>query len=153
LWIVGVIAIGEEAPAIPGLAFEPGPTALVFYKVTCPVCQMAAPKVAALEDAYPGHVVGLGQDPEDQLASFDAAYGFGAPSFADLAPYEVSNAYRIEAVPTLILVGRDGVVRDVVQSWDREGYNRVARELAEGTGLPLAEPSDSEDGLPAFRPG
>ena len=151
--IVGVIAIGEAAPAVPGLSFEAGPTALVFYKVTCPVCQMAAPKVAALEDAYPGHVVGLGQDPEAELASFDAAHGFGAPSFADVAPYEVSNAYGIVAVPTLVLVDRDGVVRDVVQSWDREGYNRVARELAESTGLPLVEPSDAADGLPAFRPG
>jgi thiol-disulfide isomerase/thioredoxin len=150
---MGVIAIGDEAPAIPGLAFGAGATALVFYKVTCPVCQMAAPKVAALEDAYPGHVVGLGQDPEQDLAAFDAEHGFGAPSIADLAPYEASNAYGIEAVPTLILVGADGVVHDVVQSWDREGYNRVAGELAELTGLPRIEPSDARDGLPAFRPG
>jgi thiol-disulfide isomerase/thioredoxin len=150
---MAVIAIGDQAPAIPGLAFEAGPTALVFYKVTCPVCQMAAPKVAALEDAYPGHVVGLGQDAEEDLAAFDAEHGFGAPSIADLAPYEASNAYGIEAVPTLILVGPDGVVRDVVQSWDREGYNRVAGELAELTGLPPVEPSDARDGLPAFRPG
>jgi thiol-disulfide isomerase/thioredoxin len=148
-----VIAIGEEAPGITGLAFEAGPTALVFYKVTCPVCQMAAPKVAVLEDAYPGHVIGLGQDAEEDLAAFDAEHGFGAPSIADVAPYEASNAYGIEAVPTLILVGIDGVVRDVVQSWDREGYNRVAGELAELTGLPLVEPSDAQDGLPAFRPG
>ena len=150
---MAVIEIGDEAPAIPGLAFEDGPTALVFYKVTCPVCQMAAPKVAALEDAYPGHVLGLGQDPEQDLAAFDAEHGFGAPSIADLAPYEASNAYGIEAVPTLILVGPDGVVRDVVQSWDREGYNRVAGELAELTGFPPAEASDARDGLPAFRPG
>jgi hypothetical protein len=150
---VAVIAIGDEAPTIPGLGFEAGPTALVFYKVTCPVCQLAAPKVAALEDAYPGHVVGLGQDPEEDLAAFDAEHGFGAPSIADVAPYETSNAYGIEAVPTLILVGADGVVRDVVQSWDREGYNRVARELADLTGLPRVEPSHAQDGLPAFRPG
>lgn len=150
---MAVIAIGDEAPAIPGLGFAAGPTALVFYKVTCPVCQMAAPKVAALEDAYPGHVIGLGQDPEDALAAFDAEHGFGAPSIADLAPYEASNAYGIEAVPTLILVGPDGVVHDVVQSWDREGYNRVAGELAELTGLPRIEPSNARDGLPAFRPG
>jgi thiol-disulfide isomerase/thioredoxin len=150
---MAVIAIGDEAPAIPGVVFEAGPTALVFYKVTCPVCQMAAPKVAALEDAYPGHVLGLGQDPEDALAAFDAEHGFGAPSIADLAPYEASDAYGIEAVPTLILVGADGAVHDVVQSWDREGYNRVAGELAELTGLSRVEPSDARDGLPAFRPG
>jgi thiol-disulfide isomerase/thioredoxin len=150
---VAVIAIGDEAPAIPGLAFEAGATALIFYKVTCPVCQMAAPKVAILEDAYPGHVIGLGQDAEDDLVAFDAEHGFGAPSIADLPPYEASNAYGIEAVPTLILVGQDGVVRDVVQSWDREGYNRVAGKLSDLTGLPRVEPSNVGDGLPAFRPG
>ena len=150
---MAVIAIGDEAPAIPGLAFEAGPTALVFYKVTCPVCQMAAPKVAILEDAYPGHVIGIGQDADDDLVAFDAEHGFGAPSIADLPPYAASNAFGIEAVPTLILVGPDGVVRDVVQSWDREGYNRIAAELSDLTGLPRVEASNVGDGLPAFRPG
>jgi thiol-disulfide isomerase/thioredoxin len=150
---VTVIAVGDEAPPIPGVAFEAGPTALVFYKVTCPVCQLAAPKVAALEDAYPGHVIGLGQDAEEDLVAFDTEHGFGAPSIADLPPYEASDAYGIEAVPTLILVGSEGVVHDVVQSWDREGYNRVAGELADLTGLPRVEPSDAQDGLPSFRPG
>jgi thiol-disulfide isomerase/thioredoxin len=150
---VAVIAIGDEAPAIPGLAFEAGPTALVFYKVTCPVCQMAAPKVAILEDAYPGHVIGIGQDADDDLVAFDAEHGFGAPSIADVPPYAASNAFGIEAVPTLILVSPDGVVRDVVQSWDREGYNRIAAELSDLTGLPRVEASNVGDGLPAFRPG
>ena len=57
------------------------------------------------------------------------------------------------AVPTLFLVDADGVVDDVVQSWDRDGYNRVSERLAELTGSPYPEISDEDDGFPSFRPG
>lgn len=133
--------------------FSDGPTALFFYKVTCPVCQMAAPKARALADAYPGRIFGIGQDPEERLGEFDREYGMDIPHLADLPPYEASNAYGIEVVPTVFLVDRDGVVLDTVESWDRDGYNRVSRRLAELTGSEYVEISAARDGLPPFRPG
>jgi hypothetical protein len=114
---------------------------------------MAAPKVAALDDAFPGHVVGVGQDPAGELESFASEFGLGAPSTSDTDPYPTSDSYGIETVPTLVLVGSDGVVTDVVQSWDRDGYNRVADELADLTGRESIIVSDPDDGLPPFRPG
>ena len=75
--------------------------ALFFYKVTCPVCQMAAPKVQGFEPAYPGRIVGVRQDPEDKLADFDRELEMGFESVSDLPPYELSNAYQIGVVPTL----------------------------------------------------
>ena len=147
------IEIGAQAPLIPGVDLDAGPTAVVFYKVTCPVCQMAAPKVSMLEAAFPGRVVGVGQDPADALEAFDDRFDFGAPTTSDTPPYPASDAYAIESVPTLVLVGEDGVVADVVQSWDRDGYNRVAAELAELTGRPPVVVSAPDDGLPPFRPG
>ena len=59
---------GSSAPPIPGVDFDTGPLALFFYKVTCPVCQLAAPKVAEFQRAYPGRIVGVGQDPEGRVA-------------------------------------------------------------------------------------
>lgn len=144
---------GAQAPGIRGVDFGAGPTAVVFYKVTCPVCQMVAPKVAALHDAFPGRVIGVGQDPVSELESFASEFGFGAPSTSDTDPYPISDSYGIEAVPTLVLVGSDGVVADVVQSWNRDGYNHVGDELAELTGRPTQVVSDPDDGLPPFRPG
>jgi len=133
--------------------FAAGPTALFFYKVTCPVCQMAAPAARKFEQAYPGRIAGIGQDPAEKLAEFDRQYGLGFATVADLPPYDTSNAYGIISVPTLFLVGTDGMVLESVPSWDRDGYNAVSQRLAGLTGgayVPISEPGD---GLPPFRPG
>ena len=148
-----LIASGDTAPPIPGADLGGTPRAVFFYKVTCPVCQMAAPKASALEAAYPGSVLGVGEDPPEKLAQFATTFGMDVPTVPDEEPFAASDAYGISAVPTLFLVGADGVVEDVVQSWDRAGYNRVSARLAELTGSPYVEISGADDGLPAFRPG
>ncbi len=147
------IAVGEQAPPVPGVPFGDGPIGLLFYKVTCPTCQLAAPKADAFERAYPGRVIGIGQDPPEALEAFASEFGMGLRTIPDLPPYEVSNAYGIEFVPTLVLVGADGGVLESVGAWDREGFNRVSRRLAELTGAEPAVVSDPGDGLPAFKPG
>lgn len=126
---------------------------LFFYKVTCPVCQMAAPPASRFQHAYPGRIQGIGQDPEEKLAEFDHAYGLGFPAIADLPPYEISDAYGIRVVPTTFLVDTDGSVRDIVESWDRDGLNRLSKDLASQLGAEVATISEPSDGLPPFRPG
>lgn len=147
------IAKGKKAPGVPGAGDASGPRAVVFYKVTCPVCQMAAPKLSTLERAYPGHVQAVGQDPPEKLAAFDREFGFGLPSMFDAPPYELSNAYGVQVVPTVFLIGAGQEVADVVESWDRDGLNRLSRELAELTGLGYQPISEEGDGLPSLRPG
>jgi len=144
---------GSKAPAVPGVDFPAGPTALFFYKVTCPVCQMAAPPAGKFEQAYPGRIVGIGQDPEEKLTEFDRQYGLGFASIPDLPPYDVSEAYGIVSVPTLFLVGTDGTLLESVPSWDRSGYNAVSERLAKLVGADPVSISEPGDGLPAFRPG
>src|SRR5437867_1089157 len=144
---------GTDAPEIPGVRFDDGPTAIWFYKVTCPVCQLAAPKAALLERAYPGHVVGVGQDPGASLSAFAREFEMGLASVSDEPPYPLSNAYGIETVPTLFLVGEDGTILDRVVSWDREGYNRLASRMADLKGSAPVTISEPSDGLPPFRPG
>jgi len=150
---VQTLAPGAPAPEVPDVDFAQGPTALFFFKVTCPVCQMAAPVARKLEEAYPGRVVGVGQDPEPKLAQFDREYGLGIPTQADVPPYPVSNSYGLSVVPTLVLVAADGTVDQVVESWDREGYNEVSRRLADLAGAEPVTVSEPGDGLPSFRPG
>lgn len=150
---MAVIVVGEPAPLVPGVTFEEGPVVLVFYKVTCPVCQMAAPKVELMARAYPGRVVGVGQDPPEELERFGREFGMDVPAVPDLPPYDVSNAYGVESVPTLFVIDGAGEVADAVISWDRTGYNRASARLAELLGVEPALVSDSSDGLPPFRPG
>jgi thiol-disulfide isomerase/thioredoxin len=146
------LAPGSAAPDVPGLDLGAGPSALVFYKVTCPVCQMTAPKLQAFERAYPGRLVGIGQDPEEALERFGEEFDLDIAHEADPAPYPLSSAYGVRVVPTVFLV-RDGRVLDVVESWDRDGLNELSARLAELTDSPYAEISKDGDGLPPFRPG
>lgn len=146
------IDVGSEAPKVPG-ATQTGPHTLVFYKTTCPTCQMAAPAFDVFERAYPGRLVGVGQDPAGELTAFAADLGVGFPSVSDTKPYQASNAYDIEHVPTLFVVDGRGSVADVVESWDRAGINRASATLAGLLGVSAATVSDPDDGLPEFRPG
>ena len=142
---------GTTAPPIPSVAFDK-PTAVYFYKVTCPVCQLSGPVTDTFQRAYPGHIVGVGQDPPERLDQFASEFGVTFPSEVDAPPYDVSDAYGIRVVPTLYLI-EDGTVTDVAESWDRAGFNRISERLAASTGREYAVISEEGDGLPAFRPG
>jgi peroxiredoxin len=121
--------------------------------VTCPVCQMAAPKIGALAAAYPGRITGIGQDPPDKLQRFGQSHGLAFPSLMDSVPYAISEGYGIRVVPTLFLVDAAGTVAGIAESWDRDGFNRLSLALAEATGSDYTPVSEPGDGLPAFRPG
>lgn len=151
-----VLQPGETAPSFTlaeatgeGDVTDPwkdGPVVLAFFKTTCPVCQMAAPAVQALADGG-ARVVAVGEDPPDQLRVYADRYQQKVTTVTEPPPYAVSSAYGLETVPSLVLVGDDGVVRAAVESWDRTGWNRVAEAAGAGT---VSHPSD---GLPPFRPG
>jgi thiol-disulfide isomerase/thioredoxin len=147
------IEIGSPAPPARDVSFEDGPVGLFFYKVTCPTCQLAAPKMAAFERAYPGRVVGFGQDPPDVLEAFGEFHGMGIRTVSDEPHYEVSDAYGIVSVPTLVVVDDDGVVVDRVDGWDRAGFNRASERISARLGAEPAVISEPSDGLPAFKPG
>jgi thiol-disulfide isomerase/thioredoxin len=147
------IAPGTPAPQIEGVTFGDGPVALLFWKDSCPVCQMVAPLSAAFEASVPGRLVGVSQDDAARTARFAERHGFAARSVLDPPPYAASDAYGVESVPLLVLVGADGVVADVSGAWDREAWNRIAASLAEAVGVPAFPVSEEGDGLPTYRPG
>jgi peroxiredoxin len=123
-----------------------GPVVLAFFKTTCPVCQMVAPKLTALAEAG-APVIGVGQDPPAKLQAYANEHGQRIPTVSESPPYELSSAFGISVVPTLFAVSADGVVEQTVVSWDRDRWNRFAESL----GIPAI--SDESDGLPVFRPG
>jgi len=88
----------------------------------------------------------------DVSESSNIDLGTSFASVPDEPPYEASNAYGVRTVPTLFVLD-DGDVVDVVESWDRDGWNRAAARLADLTGQAAEEVSSEGDGLPPFRPG
>ncbi|MGH2740631.1 MAG: peroxiredoxin family protein [Actinomycetota bacterium] len=146
------IGVGAQAPPIPGADVGNGVKAVVFYKVTCPTCQMTAPPVNRLHTEFPDQFVAVVQDPKERAEEFGREFAASFPSIPDTEPYTVSNAYEIRTVPTVILVEK-GEVTDVVESWDREGWNRVGARMGELAGVGARTVSEEGDGLPPFRPG
>jgi hypothetical protein len=146
------IAVGDLAAPVAGVDVA-GPHALVFYKVSCGVTKMATPAIERLARAYPGLVVGVGQDPPSDLRAFATEFGLSFQQVADLEPYTASDAYGIQSAPTAIAVDADGTVAAVAESWDRPAWNRLSAVLADLAGLPAVEVSEPADGLPDFKPG
>lgn len=139
------------APEIPGADLR-DPAAIVFYKVTCPTCQMAAAPMGRLHRAAGDRFLAVAQDPADRAAEFAGAHGVSFPSISDEEPYEISSTWGVRVVPTLF-VAADGRIEDVVESWDREGWARASGRLGDLLGRPIPAPSEEGDGLPSFRPG
>src|SRR4051794_41876580 len=117
------IATGSKAPVVDGATRE-GPHVLVFFKVTCGTTQLATPTIERLGQAFPGRVIGVGQDPQPALDAFSTEYGLTLPLVPDLDPYEASDAYGIESAPTAAPAAGDGSVPHLPaprarQAWDR----------------------------------
>ncbi len=151
-----MIAAGTTAPsftlpdAMTGEAvtdpWHGGRTVVAFFKVTCPVCKMVAPKLTALAEGG-ARVVAVGEDPSAALQRYATEEGQRVQTVSEASPYVVSDAYGISTVPTLFLVEPDGTVAEAIGGWDRDRWNAVAAAFG------ASAISDDADGLPVFRPG
>lgn len=147
------IALGTAAPDVAGDPVPHGPKALVFFKVTCGTTKLATPAIERLAQAYPGRVVGVGQDRPADLDAFGRTFELSLPLVPDLEPYPASDAYGIVSAPTVVLVDAEGHVAEVAESWDRAAWNRLSAALAGLLGVEPAAVSEPGDGLPGFKPG
>src|SRR4051812_41900998 len=85
-------------------ARKQGPVAIAFFKISCPVCQMASPFFERLHQAFHGtnpRVVGISQDSPKDTAAFAKQYAITFPlALDDTKRYPASNAYGLTNVPT-----------------------------------------------------
>lgn len=127
---------------------------LAFYKTTCPTCRLAFPFVERLHRAYDAFpVFGVSQDDAAATDGFCREFGITFPMLLEAAPWPVSSAYELIAVPTLVLVGKDGVVADVMEGWQRSAMNRHGTTISGWIGAKPAAVSTPEDGAPELKPG
>ena len=159
------LAVGTQAPTfrLPAGDGEPrtleqlgSPAVLAFFKTSCPTCQLAFPVFGELERRFRGtaSVVAVAQDPMLEAQPWLTELGFEGDVLDDsLGRYEVSRAYGVQTVPTLVLVNTEGEVDRVAEGWTRDGVNAVAARLGELTGGPTGPVSTPEDGLPPHKPG
>jgi len=138
-------------------ALEAGPVVLVFFKVSCPVCQMAFPFFERLHKAYRGknvRVIGVSQDSAQETAAFAKEFGITFPlALDDTKTYPASNAYGLTNVPTVLLVNPGGEIDVSSVSWSRDELEDVSRRLADASAAYAVTIVRPEDNVPEFKPG
>ena len=159
----GIKAPDISLPTVQGGAFslasalEAGPVVLTFFKVSCPVCQMAFPFFERLHQAYRGknvRVIGISQDSRQDTAAFAKQFGITFSLALDhTKTYPASNAYGLTNVPTLFLVDPDGKIAVSSVSWAQDELEDVSRRLAAALSANVATIVRPEDNVPAFKPG
>jgi peroxiredoxin len=148
---------GVHAPefALPDLAggtkrsadyLQQGPTLFVFYKTSCPICQLTLPFLQRINDGVSLRIVLISQDDANKAEKFGEKFSLSMDTVIDARGYPASNAYRIESVPSLFLVRQDGMIE---RSWS--GFSKEDMEaLASYADQPMFQ---SDENVPVFRPG
>lgn len=137
-------------------AMAPGRKLLVFYKVTCPTCQFGMPYYDRLFEALSETgipIFAVVQDNAQDAGAFAQTYGVTMPQLVDEEPYDVSNAYKVQHVPTLFIIGDQGTVEMASASFNKADIERAAELLCESSGSEPLPVFASGESVPDFKPG
>ncbi len=105
-----------------------GRVVLAFFKVSCPVCQMAFPYFERLNKRVEGkgiRFIGVSQDDAASTKAFCKEFGVTFPVVLDGNGYPVSNSYGLTNVPTVFVIGQDGVVERSVVGWSKREMEEI----------------------------
>lgn len=127
----------------------------LYYKVNCPTCQLVAPYVEKLHQAYVAAgltVWGVSQNPAQPTAEFARRYGLSFTQLLDEGRSLVST-YEMPAVPALYLTDASGDTLFVQVSWNRDSMNALSGDIASRLGVAQEVIVDETDRVIAFQPG
>jgi len=134
-----------------------GPVLLAFFKVSCPVCQMAAPWLARMQREVGGPqalLIGVSQDEAAPTQAFMQRFEINFAVALDPAPrYIASNAYQLTHVPSLFWIASNGVIEQSVVGFDRVEYETLAERLATANRVEPRSLFGEAPGIPAFKAG
>jgi len=129
VWTGLVPVKGSKAPELE--EYRGNVVVLEFFASWCAACRAMTPTINRWDKRYSGQGLEiLGVIPEPVSQALDAAQRFGMKySIASDPTGKTVRAYRAFAVPTLLLLDRDGIVRDVVVGFDAAGLRRFETKL------------------------
>jgi peroxiredoxin len=123
-----------------------GPVLVVFFKISCPTCQLTLPFLERLKQH--ASVIGISQDDSGSTKEFLDYFRITFPVLIDPAKdhFAVSGSYHLTSVPSTFLIEKDGRI-----SWSLPGFHRTELEaLAGRVGAVLFNP---EEKVPLIKPG
>lgn len=139
---------GVRAPEFGMAAPTSGPILLVFFKVTCPVCQLTLPYLQRLHDAGGITVIGVSQNTFEDTLEFTDYYRITFPTILDAEDdnFPVSNAYGISSVPTSFLIEPDGMISRVIEGWQKAEIEALGQRV----NAAIIQPTDN---VPRWKAG
>jgi peroxiredoxin len=139
-------------------ARKKGPVVAAFFKVSCPVCQLAFPYLERIFKAYERSgkftFVGVSQDNAADTKAFIRRFGVTFPVLLDPAgKYPASNAYGLTNVPTVFLISTEGEIEFSSVSWSKADMEQLGRRLANIGSMPVEQIFQPGEKVPEFKPG
>jgi peroxiredoxin len=161
------IQVGDKAPVFDlrdaagneySLAEElrKGPVIAAFFKISCPVCQFTFPFLERLFKSYGENVatfLAISQDDALDTREFCQEFGITFPALLDDERYTVSNLYGLTNVPSVFLIGTDGIVKSASIGFDKATLEMIASEFAAIAKRPVAALFRVGEIVPSFKPG
>ncbi len=137
-------------------ALAKGPVVLVFFKVSCPICQYSLPFFDRLAHALEKtgvSVVAVSQDDERNTLQFMRTFGVGFPIARDNEHgCAVSAAYGLTNVPTAFEITSDGKIAASIVGWSKAEVEQIyARYLDHDAAAPPLFKAGEQ--VADFRPG
>ncbi|MBN2195731.1 MAG: redoxin domain-containing protein [Polyangiaceae bacterium] len=135
----GPLVPAQGQPALSLGAYRGKVIVLEFWAPWCAVCRILAPELTAWhEDISPsgGLVLGIAAESLDETSAGARELGIGYPVLADEAG-DTTLRYRAFALPTLFVIDRMGIVRDLLVGYDAPSLGAL---MAHVDGL-LGEPA------------
>jgi peroxiredoxin len=135
-----------------------GPVVAAFFKVSCPVCQLAFPYLERIFKAYARSgkftFVGISQDNAADTKAFNRQYNVTFPVLLDPAgKYPASNAYKLTNVPTVFLISAEGEIEFSSVSWSKADMEQLGRRLANISGMAVEPIFHAGEKVPEYKPG
>ncbi|HEY6250300.1 MAG TPA: TlpA disulfide reductase family protein [Candidatus Angelobacter sp.] len=160
----GVAAPEIVLPSLAGAQFSlskaraRGPVVAAFFKVSCPVCQIAFPYLERIYKAYGSKgkftLIGVSQNDAADTKGFNREFGVTFPTLLDdTRKYPASNAYGLTHVPSVFMISPEGEVEFSSVGWSKREMEELNRRLAAISGMAPVRLFSLGEQVPDFKPG
>jgi peroxiredoxin len=135
-----------------------GPVVAAFFKVSCPVCQLAFPFLERIFKAYSKSgkftMVGISQDKAKDSEAFNREFGVTFPVALDEpGRYPASNAYGLTHVPSIFVISPEGEIKSSTVGWSRPETEQLSHKLAALSNIGPIQLFRAGEKVPEFKPG
>ncbi|HMI83592.1 MAG TPA: redoxin domain-containing protein [Polyangiaceae bacterium] len=116
----GLASVAGPLPG--GIAELRGRVVIVdFWATWCMACRMSAPKLTSWQAKFGAQglsVIGITDDPVEQASAGAQDFGMRYATVASDESYATQRAFGVRALPTVFVIDKRGVIRDVSVGFD-----------------------------------